>query len=485
VITRRWTAIAVTAAAFVLLLPSAPAMASVGAGPRIINGDDGPGDRFGYLVALLLADRYAKNGAFDAQFCGGTLTTPTTVVTAAHCVVNEDTGAVRPPQELLVGLGADLKSAALEVVPVVRVTPNPDYARRTAANDIAVLTLARPVGDARLLTPATPDEARDLTVAGSTVHVAGWGRVSTSEPEYPATFRIGRLVVFPDSSCGSGTPFTIEGVRFNGFPSSQADPASMLCAAGVTDAGQIIDSCQGDSGGPLVAGDGDRARLVGVVSWGKECATNFAGVYARVSAEYAFLAGEGAAGPVAPTLPPRVAVGARPSGLLISFLAAVDGSQPTAFAATVVDPQTGQTWTCSTGPRPTGAPASCLVTGLVDGTAYQVEAIAGTALGNSPVAGPLTATPAPVPAVGRIRGATVVGSRVILQVTPSRSASSPITSIRVVCTPGSGRVLTVPVRRGRAVLTGVRPVPYACVLRAVNAAGAAASPVFVLRPDTH
>lgn len=39
-----------------------------------------------------------------------------------------------------------------------------------------------------------------------------------------------------------------------------------------------IDACQGDSGGPLVAD----YKLVGVVSWGKGCATN-PGVYARVS----------------------------------------------------------------------------------------------------------------------------------------------------------------------------------------------------------
>lgn len=449
--------------------------------PRVINGDDGTPGQFGYLVSLLLADRYERGDAYDAQFCGGTLTTPTTVVTAAHCVVDERTGDVRTPDEILVGIGANLKSSP-RVVKVARVTPNPSYTRRTAANDVAVLTLSDPVRDVAVLTPATPAEAATRTTPGALVQVAGWGRTSTSQQTYPAMYRVGRLVVFPDSACGGGQSFTIAGVRFNGFTSTQADPVSMLCAAGVTTAGAIIDSCQGDSGGPLVAGSGGDARLVGVVSWGKECATNFAGVYARVSAEYDFLAAQGAVGPVAPTQPPTLTVAPRPGGLLVSFTAATDGSKATAFAASVVDPATGQVWNCFTGPRKDGAPATCVVDGLTDGTTYQVTGIAGTTLGNSPVAGPILVAPAPVPAVGRIVTATRTNGRLVVRLTASTSAPSPITATQVVCTPARGVVLVADVRGARAVLTGIRNVRYSCVLRATNDAGAADSPVFVVRP---
>lgn len=448
--------------------------------PRIINGDDGAQGEFGYLVALLLADRYAKSGAFDAQFCGGTLTTPMTIVTAAHCVVDERTGDVRAPSEILVGLGSNLKSPSLRVVEVTQVIPNPDYARRTASNDVAVLTLADPVPNATLLTPATLAEAASLTTPGSIVRVAGWGRMSVAQQTYPAGYRVGRLLVFPDSACGSGQPYTIDGVRFNGFSSSQADPSSMLCAAGVTSAGAIIDSCQGDSGGPLVAGTGAAARLVGVVSWGKECATNFAGVYARVAAEYDFLTSVGAAGPSAPTQPPVLTVAPRPGGLLMSLTPAADGSKATAFAVSVLDPATGQVLTCFTQPRKDGAPATCAVDGLVDGTAYQVTAISGTTLGNSPVAGPVSATPAAVPAVGRIVKATAAAGRVVVRVTASSSPDSAVSSTQVVCTPVRGAVVTADVSGRRAVLSGLRPVRYGCVLRATNAVGVADSPVFVL-----
>lgn len=51
----------------------------------------------------------------------------------------------------------------------------------------------------------------------------------------------------------------------------------MICA-GFENGGR--DSCFGDSGGPLVI----NGMLVGVVSWGIECASPFyPGVYARVS----------------------------------------------------------------------------------------------------------------------------------------------------------------------------------------------------------
>ena len=69
---------------------STPAMT-----PRVINGDPESPDQYPFLVSLLLADRLAENGAFEAQFCGGTLTSPTTVVTAAHCVVDQKTGDQR------------------------------------------------------------------------------------------------------------------------------------------------------------------------------------------------------------------------------------------------------------------------------------------------------------------------------------------------------------------------------------------------------
>jgi Trypsin len=362
---------------------------------------------------------------------------------------------------------------------------NPDYARRTAVNDIAVLTLAEPVPEVPFLRPATRDEASVLTATGSPVRVAGWGNTSTLTKSFPDSFRVGRLVVFPDAACGSGKEFVLKGITFNGFDSEEADARVMLCAAGTTDDGAVIDSCQGDSGGPLIAGEGSAARLVGVVSWGEACASRFPGVYTRIASEYDFLTANGAipAANAVPTEPPALTVAARAGQLVIGFVAADDGSEVTAFAATVVDPVTGQSWNCFTQPSPGGGPAYCAVDGLVNGTAYAVTGISGNAVGNSPVAGPVQAAPSPLPVPGRIVRATALGDgRLAFRLTPSQPNGSDLTSTRVICVPvGGGAAQAVDATGRRAVLSSLRPVKYSCVVRAENAAGAAESAARVVK----
>jgi secreted trypsin-like serine protease len=469
---------ALAAACCVVLMGAAPSTASTPTAPRIINGDPGDPGRHPYLVSVLLASRYADNGAFQAQFCGGALTTPTTVVTAAHCLVDEKTGDQRSARDVLVGVGPNLRDPALRVVQVSRILVNPDYARRTAVNDIAVLTLAEPVTGIRTLRPVSPDESGPLTAPGAVVEVVGWGNTSTSSKLFPEQFRIGRLVVFPDSSCGGGKQYVFNGVTFNGFDSDEADARVMVCAAGATGSGTVIDSCQGDSGGPLVAGEGDAARLVGVVSWGEECASRFPGVYTRVSSEYSFLKDAGAvpAAPVAPSQPPTLTVTVASGALVAGFVAAPDGSAVTAFAATAVDPVSGQTASCvaSVAASDTG---SCVITGLVNGTAYQVNGIAGSPEGDSPVAGPITATPAPVPTAGQlVRATPLKKGRIAFRVTPSADNGSPLTRQQVVCTPVAGGVArSADVTGSRVVVSDLRPVRYSCVLSAENAVGSAQS----------
>jgi secreted trypsin-like serine protease len=462
-----------------------PAASLPSVAPRVINGDDGNPAQYPFLVALLLADRFDEEGAYNSQFCGGTLTTPTTVVTAAHCVVDQKTGDVRGPDGILVGVGPDLRRSSMRIVRVARVTPNPAYVRQSAINDVAVLTLSEPVDGVALLRPLSPEDEAGIGSAGTVVRVVGWGNTSTTGKNFPDRFRVGRLVVFPDTSCGNGgDQYVVNGVTFNGFGSREADSRVMICAAGADDDGVIVDSCQGDSGGPLVAGEGTEARLIGIVSWGEACASDFPGVYTRVASQYDFLVRQGAVPPavIAPTVPPGLTVAARPGQLVVGFTRPADGSTVTAYAAQVVDPATGQAWTCFTAPGRGGLPGYCTVDGLTEATSYQVTGIAGNSAGNSPVAGPVTAAPAPTPQPGRIlRSTPLGGGRWGFRVTASSGSGLALLSERVVCTPiGGGALRSAAVHGGRAVVAGMRASRYGCVVRAQNAVGTSEStPVLV------
>jgi hypothetical protein len=435
---------------------------------------------FPWLVSLINADRITRDGAFQSQFCGGTLTTPTTVVTAAHCVVDQESGNLRDASSILIGVGPNLKDPALRLVRVTSATPSPDYVRRTAGNDIAVLTLAEPLTGVSVLPPVTAVEATALTAAGAPVRTAGWGNTATTGKAYPPVFRVGRMVVFPDASCGGGGSFSYNGVNFNGFSSREADARIMLCAAGVAPGGAVIDACQGDSGGPLIAGEGPAARLVGIVSWGEECASRYPGVYTRVSAEVDFLAARGAIPAVevvVPDGPPAISVSPRSERLLISLSSDPTAGTVTAYAATVLDPLTGQSWNCFAEPRPDGKPAQCSVVGLVNGTTYQVTAISGTPKGNSPASAAIAVTPLPVPDPGLIRRLTSPEPGVILaRVTATDAHGTELTANRLVCEPKRGRSVSIDITDSVVRLTGARPIRYSCTVESSNAFGTVASP---------
>ncbi len=485
----RAIAMAVIASVLATLTTGQAATAAPTASPRIVNGDPGNGAEFPYLVALLTAARVEEEGAFQAQFCGGTLTTPTTVVTAAHCVVDRKTGDVLAPSTILIGFGTSLRGDDLRLVHVTTVTPNPAYLSRTAANDVAILTLAEPITGVAFLQPVGAGEVATLAAPGTAVRVAGWGNTSASGKSFPDAFRVGNVVIFPDASCGAGEPFALGTYTFKGYGASDADARVMLCAIGLTEDQKVIDSCNGDSGGPLVAGQGAGARLVGIVSWGEECAINLPGVYTRVSSQIEFLQANNAiASPkpipnAIPAVAPMLAATAQSARIVVGF-AAGDDAEITAFAATVVDPATGQAWNCFAEPRGDGTPSYCAVEGLANGTAYDVTGIAGNPNGNSPVAGPISVTPIAVPVVGRITKTVSAGrGTATFRVSRSDANGSALVSTRVVCTPvGGGARRGAAVRAGRAVITSMRSVRYSCVLRAQNDVGIAESLPTIITP---
>jgi trypsin len=234
----------------------------------------------------------------SGYLCGGSILDATHVVTAAHCVYDEDTGAITPPTAIAVRAGITSRLSAGQHPTVVGVAMNPAYNPYTATGDAAILTLQSPgfmlngttVATIPLADAATPVDGLDL-------RLSGWGSTAQRAPS--------------DTNIGSAA-YDLQ--IANGLRSQVAcstvyapfDTDAMLCA------GQANrDACQGDSGGPLAVPTGASTwALAGIVSGGAGCAwPGYPGYYTRVanSQVHAFLGQRGVgyavSAPVDVTLP--------------------------------------------------------------------------------------------------------------------------------------------------------------------------------------
>ena len=383
------TSLLLTAGLALHAMPAATA-AEITTQPRVVGGQEADPGEFGFVASVLSAPRYRQSGAYQAQYCAASLTSPTTLVTAAHCLVDQQTGERLRPRDILIAFGSDLRSPRVRVIGVEDFAIHPDYRVKTAANDIAVVYLAEPVTDFPTIDVAQGADVVAYDAPGTAAQVAGWGNTRARGDRFLPELQVGNLRVFPASACGRGKGYEVNGVQFKGFTKREANPRTMLGAAGASPAGDVIDACQGDSGGPLTAGVGDARRLIGVVSWGQQCASRLPGVYTRVSAETDFLINAGVLASQPPILAPVVEVIEQtPTTARVRIVAPQDGTRITAFAVTATDDSTGQVFSCTTAPKPGGRSATCEFTDLPTTGSLRVEAISGNASGSSPVSSPI------------------------------------------------------------------------------------------------
>ncbi|MEV5576511.1 serine protease [Spirillospora sp. NPDC052269] len=242
---RRAALTAAAAASLTALLPAASASA-------VVHGREVSAARYPWLGAVGSPFFFLRPAG---QFCGGALTAPDKVLTAAHCVT-----AVRGlPGVLRVTFGlSDLRGKGGEAVDVKSVWVDPRYREtkfKTEAvehHDVAVLTLKRRVNRPTIAT-GRPGDAR----AGE---VVGWGTTSESDL-FNTRLHAASVPLRGNAACAAAY-----GASF--------DASDMLCAG--SPAG---DTCQFDSGGPLLV----NGRVVGLTSWAYGCARpGYPGVYARV-----------------------------------------------------------------------------------------------------------------------------------------------------------------------------------------------------------
>jgi Trypsin len=262
--------------------------------PRIVGGSGTTVEQYPWQAAIVNSPNKAIGDAHDRQFCGGSLITSSIVLTAAHCLDNNDPdcdpgGDVSEclpgdpggdgtkqvdPDDIDVVLGQTTLSAAPPDAEhsVVDASYDDNFDPVTFQHDVGYLVLSTPVelSDTVQTIPLAGDDEASVWAPDTLVEVSGWGS-TVYQGDTVDTLRAATVPIVADYTCGSSQ-----------FYGSAFDPATMVCA-GYPDGG--VDSCQGDSGGPLESPlEGGGYRLVGITSWGFHCAEpDSPGVYTRIA----------------------------------------------------------------------------------------------------------------------------------------------------------------------------------------------------------
>ncbi|XP_063158033.1 transmembrane protease serine 11E-like [Candoia aspera] len=197
--------------------------------------------------------------------CGATLISNSWLVTAAHCF-----RSVRDVRRWTSSFGARIRPPTMRRN-LRQIIIHEHYANNVMNHefDIAVVQISPPVEFTTAVHRVCLPEASYIFPENTTCVVTGYGALRDDGPSV-GELRQTEVKIIGNEICNRREVY-------NG-----AISPGMVCA-GYLEGGS--DACQGDSGGPLVTPDSRGIwYLVGIVSWGDECAKpNKPGVYTRVT----------------------------------------------------------------------------------------------------------------------------------------------------------------------------------------------------------
>ncbi|XP_067633374.1 trypsin-1 [Eurosta solidaginis] len=205
------------------------------AGTRIIGGQFAIPGQFPHQVSLQLRGRH---------HCGGSLISPTYIVTAAHCTIGQNPAQMRAIVGTIDLLAGDGKSFDISKLII-----HPQYNSQTQDYDLSLIQLREPVTLGDNVKTIELADGQSNHAANTVATISGFG-ATNGNLELPNRLKYARVQLWSRDFCN---PQNIPGVTDR-----------MVCAGHPS--GQVS-ACQGDSGGPLTVDD----KLFGVVSWGFGC----------------------------------------------------------------------------------------------------------------------------------------------------------------------------------------------------------------------
>ena len=237
--------------------------------PKIVGGTEAADHKYPFMVSV-------EKQVDNFPFCGASLITTNKVLTAAHCITDDNGRIIKDKIQVRLGTNV-LNNGSGTVLNVKTISKHPLYNPDTVDYDVAILTLKTPVtfsDNINVINLPKACRSKDcltgLVTPGTSVRAIGWG-LTSYEGEASAVLLQADMPLISNISCQDsiGLPITITD--------------RMICSDG-THQNPAVDPCQGDSGGPLFAYiEAARAGLqTGIVSFGNDCAVN-PNAYTRIS----------------------------------------------------------------------------------------------------------------------------------------------------------------------------------------------------------
>ncbi|KAL3805446.1 hypothetical protein ACHAW5_009452 [Stephanodiscus triporus] len=222
---------------------------------RIIGGWEALEDRYPYVVSV--------QSDSIGHFCGGTLVAKDVVITAAHCVRDDD-------DTITAVIGGNSVYEG-EMIRVISALKHGSYNTITDGYDVGLLFLEHPT-TLDITLPILNDD-NEYPPLGATTYALGWGDTDVETYEQVSDWlMVVDLEVISNEACSAAEKGDVS------YKNWVTD--DMMCTYR-----ENKDACQG---GPLIVRPGGGATydiLVGLVSWGVGCAY-LPGVFSRVSMSY-------------------------------------------------------------------------------------------------------------------------------------------------------------------------------------------------------
>ena len=246
--------------------------------PRIKNGEDAVRNEFPWIVNLIV--KHEEDAFYTDHYCGGTIISSKTIITAAHCFYRRYGNLPRIPTDNIRISVADHDTSDGEYIATVCDTLHHPNFQITDVNrdyDYGIVILCEDLIWSKYVSPiCLPENNYDYEAREAIV--AGWG---FTQSNYSGPYGVGSVILqkavqktISNAGCVQG--FWVEPNAINN---------RQMCAMN-----PYVSTCNMDGGGPLMYQDSNTKAftLVGIVSRrAPDCETNATGipeVYQRVQA---------------------------------------------------------------------------------------------------------------------------------------------------------------------------------------------------------